>query len=123
MQDTVTPGVSVHTDGWRGYNGLEARGYAHKKMVLATSEDPARVAMPAVHRVASLLKRWILGTPQGSVAPEHLQAYLEAFTFRFNRRTSRSRGLVFYRLLEQIIVTTPVTEAHAVHGITALRHE
>lgn len=114
--DTVTPGASVHTDGWRGYNGLEAKGYAHKKTVLATSDDPAHVALPAVHRVASLLKRWILGTHQGSVTPEHLQAYLEEFTFRFNRRTSRSRGLVFRRLLEQIVVTAPVTEAHVVHG-------
>ena len=67
--------------------------------------------MPGVHRVASLLKRWILGTHQGSFVPGHLQAYLEEFTFRFNRRTSRSRGLVFRRLMEQTVVTPPVTEA------------
>lgn len=116
IYDTVALGASVHTDGWRGYNGLDAKGYIHQKTVLATSDDPAHVAMPAVHRIASLLKRWILGTHQGSVAPEHLQAYLEEFTFRFNRRTSRSRGLVFHRLLEQIVVTAPVTEAHVIHG-------
>lgn len=62
--------------------------------MLSSSGDPAHVVMPAVHRVASLLKRWLLGTHQGSVRPEHLQAYLEEFTFRFNRRRSRSRGPV-----------------------------
>jgi len=67
--------------------------------------------MPGVHRVASLLDRWILGTNHGSVVPDHLQSYLEEFTFRFNRRTSRSRGLVFRRLLEQAVVISPVTEA------------
>jgi hypothetical protein len=72
--------------------------------------------MPGVHRIASLLKRWILGTHQGSVSDEHLQSYLEEFTFRFNRRTSRRRGLVFYRLLEQLAVTDQVTEKHLIHG-------
>ena len=72
--------------------------------------------MPGVHRVASLLKRWILGTHQGSVKIEHLQSYLEAFTFRFNRRTSRSRGLVFRRLLEQAVCTEPVIRAKITNG-------
>ena len=116
IKGAITPGAIVHTDGWRGYDGLEARGYTHRKTVIATSNDPAHVVMPAVHRVASLLKRWILGTHQGSVTPEHLQGYLEEFTFRFNRRTSRSRGLVFRRLLEQAVVTAPVTEAQVTHG-------
>jgi hypothetical protein len=65
--------------------------------------------MPGVHRVASLLKRWLLGTHQGSIGPEHLDAYLNEFTFRFNRRHSRRRGLLFYRLLEQAVTTDPVT--------------
>ncbi|MEW7976676.1 MAG: transposase, partial [Candidatus Sedimenticola endophacoides] len=69
-----------------------------------------------VHRVASLLKRWILGTHQGSVTPDHLQGYLEEFTFRFNRRTSKNRGLVFRCLLEQAVVTGPVTEAEVMSG-------
>ena len=69
-----------------------------------------------VHRVSSLLKRWILGTHQGSVTALHLQSYLEEFTFRFNRRTSRSRGLVFRRLLEQAVGTGPITEADLTHG-------
>ena len=71
----------------------------------------APVVMPAVHRVSALLKRWILGTHQGSVTPAHLQSYLEEFTFRLNRRHSRSRSLVFRRLLEQAVVTGPVTDA------------
>ncbi|MEQ9394056.1 transposase, partial [Haliea sp.] len=65
--------------------------------------------MPGVHRVAALLKRWLLGTHQGSVKPYHLDYYLDEFTFRFNRRTSRSRGLLFYRLLQQAVATGPVT--------------
>ena len=63
--------------------------------------------MPGVHRIASLLKRWLIGTQQGAVRPEHLDAYLDEYTFRFNRRHSRSRGLLFYRLLEQAVITGP----------------
>ena len=63
--------------------------------------------MPAVHLVASLLKRWLLGTHQGSVHGAHLQAYLDEYTFRFNRRNSRKRDLLFYRLLQQVVVTSP----------------
>jgi transposase-like protein len=107
--DVIAKGETVHTDGWTGYNGLSSLGYGHKKIILSSSDDPAHVSMPGVHRVASLLKRWILGTHQGSVVPEHLQSYLEEFTFRFNRRTSKNRGLVFYRLMEQAMATNPVT--------------
>lgn len=64
--------------------------------------------MPGVHRVASLLKRWLLGTHQGGISSTHLQDYLDEFTFRFNRRTSRARGLVFFRLLEQAVDHEPV---------------
>ena len=114
--DVVAPGAVVLTDGWRGYTDLPRHGYMRRKIVLSSSGDPAHVSMPCVHRVASLLKRWILGTHQGSVDPAHLQAYLEEFTFRFNRRTSRSRGLVFRRLLEQALATAPVTKADLIHG-------
>jgi len=116
VRDVATPGAVVLTDGWGGYNGLPEYGYTRKATVLSSSGDPYRVSMPGVHRIASLLKRWILGTHQGSVVPAHLQSYLEEFTFRFNRRTSRSRGLVFRRLLEQAVVTKPVTEADVTHG-------
>ncbi len=113
---TVSTGSEVHTDGWRGYHGLERHGFRHRVTNLSASGDPAHVSMPAVHRVASLLKRWILGTHQGSVTSHHLQAYLEEFTFRFNRRASRSRGLVFRRLTEQAVVTGPVTADELAHG-------
>ena len=116
VRDVVAPGAVVFTDGWRGYNRLPEHGYTRKITVLSSSGDPAHVSMPGVHRVASLLKRWILGTHQGSVVPDHLQSYLEEFTFRFNRRTSRNRGLVFRRLIEQAVVTRPVTEDDVTNG-------
>jgi hypothetical protein len=75
-----------------------------------------RTFLCQVFRIASLLKRWILGTHQGSVSAEHLQSYLEEFTFRFNRRSSRSRGLVFRRLFEQAVVTGPIFEIEIAHG-------
>lgn len=113
---TVAPGSIVLTDGWGGYNDLSDHGYVHKKTVLASSGDPAHVSMPGVHRISALLKRWLLGTHQGSFAPAHLQSYLEEYTFRFNRRSSGSRGLVFRRLLEQSVITGSITEAHVTHG-------
>jgi len=116
IRDTVAPGSVVFTDAWGGYNDLPDSGYIREATVLSSSGDPAHVSMPGVHRVASLLKRWILGTHQGAIIPSHLQSYLEEFTFRFNRRTSRSRGLVFRRLLEQAVVTKPVTESDVTHG-------
>ena len=118
----VTPGAIVQTDGWGGYNELQQNGYVHQKKVLSSSDDPAHVSMPGVHRIASLLKRWILGTHQGSVSVEHLQSYLEEFTFRFNRRTSHSRGLVFRRLLEQAVVTSPIIENEIAHGFDWQHH-
>lgn len=114
--DVIAPGSVVRTDGWKGYNSVTDYGYQREIIVQSTSGDPAHVSMPGVHRIASLLKRWILGTHQGSVLPSHLQSYLEEFTFRFNRRTSRSRGLVFRRLLEQAVITKPTTKADIIHG-------
>lgn len=63
--------------------------------------------MPHVHQVVSLLKRWLLGTHHGAVTHEHLEYYLDEFTFRFNRRRSRSRGRLFFRLVEQAVVVEP----------------
>jgi transposase-like protein len=107
----VEPGSRVITDGWVGYNGLGARGYDHErrnqKAAARRGEDPGEL-LPAVHRVASLAKRWLLGTHQGSVDPAHLQAYLNEFAFRFNRRNSRSLGMVFYRVLELAAGHDPV---------------
>lgn len=120
--DMVTPGATVQTDDWNGYTDLQQNGYVHQKTVLSSSDDPVHVSMPGVHRVASLLKRWILGTHQGSVSAEHLQSYLEEFSFRFNRRTSRSRGLVFRRLLEQAVITSPIIEPEIAHGFDWQQH-
>jgi transposase-like protein len=105
----VEPGATVHTDGNQAYWTVPDRGYEHERTVMSQQNDPAHVVMPGVHRVASLLKRWLLGTHQGSVGPEHLEAYLNEFTFRFNRRGSRRRGLLFYRLLKQAILAEPIT--------------
>ena len=110
--DNVAKGSVINTDGWNSYKGLSNYQYIHKTLILSSSDEPAHVSMPGVHRIASLLKRWLIGTHQGSVLPKHLQSYLEEYTFRFNRRTSRSRGLLFLRLLEQAVKTSPVTKNH-----------
>jgi transposase-like protein len=107
--EAVEPRTLVRTDGWQGYDPLPKHGYKRKTIVLSTRGDPAHVSMPAVHRIASLLKRWLLGTHQGAVRLKHLDYYLDEYTFRFNRRTSRSRGMLFYRLLEQAVVIEPAT--------------
>ena len=109
VQESVEPGTRVRTDGSAAYRSLKELGYAHERTVMLGSDTPAHVSMAGVHRVASLIKRWILGTHHGSVQPEHLDAYLDEFVFRFNRRTSNSRGMLFYRLLQQAVVTKPVT--------------
>jgi transposase-like protein len=115
VRGTIALGSVLCTDGWRGYYGL-SNDYVHRQTILSSSDDPAHVAMPGVHQVASLLKRWLLGTHQGACAKEHLQSYLEEFTFRFNRRTSHSRGQLFCRLLEQAVATPPVTQESIQQG-------
>lgn len=109
VQEVIEPGAQVRTDGSAAYRSLGDLGYDHQRSVMLGSDVPAHVSMAGVHRVASLVKRWILGTHHGSVQPEHLDAYLDEFVFRFNRRTSRSRGMLFYRLLQQAVATAPVT--------------
>ena len=105
VQDAVSEGSKVHTDGWRGYLGLKGLGYRHAVTNLAASNRLAHELMPRVHHVASLLKRWLLGTHHGGVQLSHLDYYLDEFTFRFNRRRSRVRGLLFHRLAEQAVAT------------------
>lgn len=104
---TVEAGSEIRTDAWNGYNGLAEKGYCHHRVNVSQSGDPAHVSLPGVHTAASLLKRWLLGTHQGSVTAEHLDAYLDEFAFRFNRRHSRQRGLLFLRLLQHAVVTPP----------------
>jgi transposase-like protein len=110
IQRAIAPGSTVHTDGWAPYHGLEKLGYSHRITRLKGQRKEAAVELlPRVHRVASLLKRWLLGTHQGAVSPRHLDYYLDEFTFRFNRRRSASRGKLFFRLLEQSVQVGPVT--------------
>jgi hypothetical protein len=87
--------------------GTESLGYRHEYDFVAGSGQTASALLPRVHRVASLLKRWLLGTHQGSVSREHLDCYLDEFTFRFNRRRSSQRGKLFYRLVEQAVSVAP----------------
>ena len=98
IEETIKPGSEIRTDGWASYEGLASKGYKHKVTVMSRSSKQAHEIMPRVHGVASLLKRWWLGTHQGSMGAKHLDYYLDEFTFRFNRRTSRQRGKLFYRL-------------------------
>jgi transposase-like protein len=117
VEKAIEPSSVVHTDGLRAYGGLEAIGYKHEVSVLqGNDEDAATKLLPRVHRVASLLKRWLLGTHQGAVSLEHLDYYLDEFTFRFNRRTSASRGKLFYRLLQQAIEIDPAPYKSIVGG-------
>jgi transposase-like protein len=107
--DNIEPGSVILTDAWRGYNDVTKHGYTRVKTNLSDSGDPAHVVMPGVHRIASLLKRWLLGTHQGAAGGKHLDYYLDEYTFRFNRRTSRSRGLLFHRLMQQSVAASPVS--------------
>jgi transposase-like protein len=107
----VQPGATIITDAWQGYRGINELGYTRdrrsQRAARRRGDDPFAL-LPAVHRVASLAKRWLLGTHQGSVDDAHLQSYLDEFVFRFNRRTSRSRGLVFHRVLALAVGHEPV---------------
>jgi transposase-like protein len=120
--DTVEPGTEVLTDGWRGYNALPEHGYVHRRTILSSSGDPAHVLMPAVHRIAALLKRWLLGTHQGAVRNKYLDYYLDEYTFRFNRRSSRARGLLFYRLVQQAVQVDHISRSQIVLGDPVVNH-
>jgi len=107
VQAVAEPGSLIHTDGWLGYEPLRRHGYTHEITFLQGQRESASQLMPHVHQVASLLKRWLLGTHHGAVTHEHLEYYLDEFTFRFNRRRSRSRGKLFYRLVQQAVAIDP----------------
>jgi transposase-like protein len=123
IKDAIEPGSVVHTDGWQGYRGLEVRGYRHDVTILEARKETALDLLPRVHWVVSSLKRWLLGTHQGAVSPEHLDYYLDEFTFRFNRRTSRSRGKLFYRLLQQAVAVEPTPYRSMVHQVRGRKPE
>jgi len=107
VQAAIAPGGRVHTDGWLGYEPLRRHGYRHRITFLGGQSRSPSQLLPHVHQVVSLLKRWLLGTHHGAVTHEHLEYYLDEFTFRFNRRRSRSRGKIFLRLVEQAVAVEP----------------
>ena len=108
VQANVKEHSEIRTDGWNGYNALSKNGYSH---TVAKSHE-----LKICHLVASLLKRWLLGSYQGAVRFQHLDYYLDEFTFRFNRRTSASRGKLFYRLVQQAVATEPVISSDIIGG-------
>lgn len=108
IRQTIAVGSTVDTDGWKSYAFLPTEGYQHR--VISDSEDTSEAQLPQVHLVVSLLKRWLLGTHQGGMQATHLEYYLDEFTFRFNRRTSHSRGKLFFRVIEAAIDKAPLTE-------------
>ncbi len=112
VRENVEPNATVRTDGSPIYHPLVKAGFDHNPFVILGSNTPAHTPLPGVHRIASLLKRWLLSTHHGAVDPRHVDYYLDEFTFHFNRRTSRSRGMLFYRLIQQSTAATPVTYAH-----------
>jgi len=104
----VELGAEIHTDGWKAYGKLTTTGYTHRVIRADTDPDAGTNLLPHAHQVASLLKRWLLGTHHGAVTADHLDFYRDEFTFRFNRRTSASRGLLFHRLMQQAVALAPV---------------
>lgn len=115
VRDSVVPGSIVHTDGWLGYSPLESNGFQHEITYLKGNKKTASELLPRVHLVISHLKRWLLGTHQGAVSHKHLDYYLDEFTFRFNRRRSKVRGKLFYRLAQQAVAVDPVPLDQILH--------
>jgi transposase-like protein len=98
--DNIEPGSTIYTDGFKAYPSATAGAYKHVGVTIKGSGKDAHELLPGVHRIAALVKRWLMGTHQGSFEAEHLQAYLNEYTFRFNRRKSKHRGMLFFRLIE-----------------------
>jgi transposase-like protein len=112
---TIEAKSTVRSDDWNGYNILPKHDYVHKP--IAHKNANSGDATPLTHHVAALLKRWLMGTHQGAAQPEYLAYYLDEFTFRFNRRASRSRGKLFYRLIQQAVQIDPVPATLLMHKI------
>jgi len=110
IEESVEKGSVIVTDGWSGYSGIEEKGYA-RDIHIASKQTDNEIVLPHVHIVASLLKRWLIGTLQGAWSKEYFAYYLDEFTFRFNRRNSNSRGMLFYRLLQNAVQLEPVTNS------------
>jgi transposase-like protein len=108
IESNVEKTTKIITDEWPGYNEIESKGFIHETQK-ATAKDEEQEVLPNVHRIASLLKRWLLGTHQSYLNKNKLEYYLDEFVFRYNRRTSKSRGLLFLRLIEQAVNTIPIS--------------
>jgi transposase-like protein len=121
VEDSIAPGSIIHTDGWPGYLPLESKGYKHDVTIVTRKKKTASELLPRVHQVVALLKRWLMGTHQGAVSHKHLDYYLDEFTFRFNRRRSRSRGKLFFRLAQQAVSVGPVTGYEIIHAANAAK--
>jgi len=106
IEEAIEQGSTIVTDGWSSYRGLSAKGYRHE-VIVGKDTDP-NALLPHVHTAASLLKRWLMGTLQGSCSSTHIEYYLDEYTFRYNRRKSKSRGLLFMRVLENAVKIEPV---------------
>nr|WP_287451904.1 IS1595 family transposase [Rhodococcus sp. (in: high G+C Gram-positive bacteria)] len=112
--DTIVPGTLIRTDGARFLRKLPDLGYRHEYSNGYESEDRSQ-ELPGVHMVASLFKRWVAGTLHHKISEKHMPYYLDEYAFRFNRRTSAARGMLFYRLLQQSVNTDP----HPLSELTA----
>jgi transposase-like protein len=115
VQETVERGAVVKTDDWNGYKGLESLGYRHP--IVRKTATIGDNLLPLCHREAALIKRWLTGTHQGAVSHEHLAYYLDEYTFRFNRRTSRYRGKLFYRLLQNAVAVDAIPYQDIAKGV------
>jgi transposase-like protein len=113
IAEVIEPNSVIYTDGWSGYGDL--KGYTHHRLV-QRQQPKGEHLLPRIHQVISLLKRWLLGTHQGAIGHSHWDYYLDEFTFRFNRRHSKSRGKLFDRLLQQAVQVNPVTYDQIIGG-------
>ena len=108
LKDNITEGTHVVTDGWKGYVDIRKMGFSHEVSQSTIVADDEEI-LPNAHRVASLLKRWLLGTHQNYVEKKHLQYYLDEFVFRHNRRKAKNRGLLFFTLMKQAVKNKPTS--------------
>lgn len=118
IEENIEPSSIIITDGWPSYNDIANRGYKHK-VQKATIKDEDQEVLPNVHRIASLLKRWLLGTHQSYLNKNKIEYYLDEYVFRYNRRTSKSRGLLFLRIIEQGVKAVPISYKNVIknqHG-------
>jgi transposase-like protein len=121
IRETIEPGATIHTDGWKGYAGLANVGSSHRITVITAGPELAHEGMPRVHTVAALLKRWLLGTLQGGIQHQPLEYDLDECTVRFTRRRSHARGLLFHRLAQQAVAVGPASYHSLISGIAPVR--